>query len=99
MHWHHVEDVKEVITKLKNEGYIICALEQSPDSIPLPTFTPPKKLAIILGREVEGIEKDVLEQCDSTIEIPMFGKKESFNVVQAAAMMLYHTKFYPFAKK
>jgi tRNA G18 (ribose-2'-O)-methylase SpoU len=35
----------------------------------------------------------VLAACDIALEIPMFGKKESFNVVQAAAMALYHCKF------
>ena len=31
--------------------------------------------------------------CDVILEIPMFGQKESFNVVQAAAMALYHCRF------
>jgi tRNA G18 (ribose-2'-O)-methylase SpoU len=31
--------------------------------------------------------------CDGALEIPMFGDKESFNVVQAAAMALYHICF------
>jgi 23S rRNA (guanosine2251-2'-O)-methyltransferase len=56
-------------------------------------YHPPEKIAIVLGREVEGVEPDVLEACDTALEIPMFGKKESFNVVQAAAMALYHCKF------
>jgi tRNA G18 (ribose-2'-O)-methylase SpoU len=37
----------------------------------------------------------VLAQCDKVLEIPMFGKKESFNVAQAAAMGLYHCTFIP----
>jgi tRNA G18 (ribose-2'-O)-methylase SpoU len=48
---------------------------------------------LILGREVEGIEPEVLALCDGALEIPMFGNKESFNVVQAAAMALYHCRF------
>jgi tRNA G18 (ribose-2'-O)-methylase SpoU len=42
---------------------------------------------------VEGIEPEVLALCDGALEIPMFGNKESFNVVQAAAMALYHCRF------
>jgi tRNA G18 (ribose-2'-O)-methylase SpoU len=34
-----------------------------------------------------------LEQTDLQLVIPMFGQKESFNVVQAAAMALYHCRF------
>jgi tRNA G18 (ribose-2'-O)-methylase SpoU len=54
---------------------------------------PPAKLAIILGREVEGVEQEVLAASDIHLEIPMFGTKESFNVVQAAAMAMYHCRF------
>ena len=47
----------------------------------------------MLGREAEGLETEVLQACDRAVEIPMFGKKESFNVVQAAAMALYQLRF------
>lgn len=88
--WHHVELIDEVLQKLSNEGYKIIALEQSQNAVPLPEFNPPAKVALIVGREVEGIEQSILEKSDDIIEIPMRGKKESFNVVQAAAMALYH---------
>ena len=63
------------------------------DARELPTYHPPTKIALLVGREVEGVEHEVLAACDLTLEIPMFGKKESFNVVQAAAMTLYHCRF------
>jgi tRNA G18 (ribose-2'-O)-methylase SpoU len=91
--WFVVEDVTSCITDLKNQGYVVAALEQSDTSMPLPDFKAPPKIALLLGREVEGIEADLLTHCDVTLEIPMFGKKESFNVVQAAAMALYQFRF------
>ena len=91
--WSNRQDVLEVITQLKKDGYKVIGLEQTPKSISLPKFEPPEKIAIILGREVEGLEKDIINQCDGAIEIPMFGMKESFNVVQAAAMAIYHCRF------
>lgn len=91
--WQWEQDVTPVITRLKSEGYVIAAVEQTPDSLDLPSFNPPAKIALILGREVDGVEPEVIKQCDLTLEIPMFGQKESFNVVQAAAMALYHIKF------
>jgi tRNA G18 (ribose-2'-O)-methylase SpoU len=42
-----------------------------------------------LGEEVEGITSDMRELCDDLIEIPMVGKKESFNVSVAAGIALY----------
>ena len=59
----------------------------------LTEYKPPEKVAILLGREVEGIEPELLKKLDQTVEIPMYGQKESFNVVQAAAMSLYHLRF------
>lgn len=95
--WQRSEDVFEVIKQLKDAGYTVAALEQTADAIPLQSFEVPDKLAIVIGREVEGIEPEVIDACDNTVEILMFGKKESFNVVQAAAMALYHCRFYPFS--
>jgi tRNA G18 (ribose-2'-O)-methylase SpoU len=86
-------DIDEVIAELKGHDYEICALEQAPNSIKLPDYEPTGKVALIIGREVEGIEPEVLAECDKTLEIPMFGQKESFNVAQAAAMALYHCRF------
>lgn len=82
-------NVETVISNLKADGYSIAALEQHERSTDLKDFTCPDKLALIVGREVEGIEPEIIDLCDTVIEIPMKGKKESFNVVQAAAMALY----------
>jgi len=91
--WSYMGDVQDVLVQLQARGFSIAALEQAEGTILLPDFIPPQKLAIVVGREVEGIEAEVLQLCDLTLEIPMFGSKESFNVVQAAAMALYHCRF------
>lgn len=91
--WQHCEDVLPLFDELRDNGYTIAALEQTDRPIKLPDFQPPDKIAILVGREVEGIEPEVLEAVDFALEIPMFGQKESFNVAQAAAMALYHCRF------
>lgn len=91
--WEWQEDVLSVIDKLKKDGFIIAGLEQTKDSVALPEFSVPGKIALIVGREVEGLEPEVIKNCDVCLEIPMFGQKESFNVAQASAMALYHIKF------
>lgn len=90
--WSVEHNVTDCIALLKRDGFSVIALEQSDDSIPLPDYKPPEKVTLLLGREVEGIDEALLASCDATIEIPMYGKKESFNVVQAAAMALYHIR-------
>lgn len=97
--WEHSTDITATINSLKSEGYQVVALEQTATSITLPGYQPPDKLALLLGREVEGIDPELLELCDDVIEIPMLGQKESFNVVQAAAMALYHCRFWPFQQQ
>ncbi len=95
--WAHTEDVFACIEALKNTGYTVAAVEQSSTAIQLPEYNVPAKITLVVGREAEGIETEVLDVCDQILEIPMFGKKESFNVVQASAMALYHCRFHPFA--
>ncbi|MEO5627817.1 MAG: TrmH family RNA methyltransferase [Candidatus Saccharimonadales bacterium] len=90
--WQHTEDVTEIVKQLRAAGYTIAGLEQTPVAVSLPDYTPPDKLAIILGEEVAGIPAGVLALTDLQLVIPMSGQKESFNVVQAAAMALYHCK-------
>jgi tRNA G18 (ribose-2'-O)-methylase SpoU len=85
----HADDVVQLLQQLKADGYTLAALEQSPSSILLPSYQPAGKLALLLGEEVHGITTELLVQCDDTLEIPMRGRKESFNVSVAAGIALY----------
>lgn len=91
--WSYQEDVTGVIAALQNQGWTIAAVEQAVGSIELPRYTPADKVALLVGREVEGIEPELLTLTDITLEIPMAGSKESYNVAQAAAIALYHCRF------
>ena len=46
-------------------------------------------MALVLGNEALGIDPATLELCDGIVELPMFGRKESINVGNAAAAILY----------
>ena len=87
--WQQSDLLKPVLTALRADGFTISALEQTSSSLTLPSYISPDKLAIIVGREVEGVEKEVLDECDIVLEIPMHGSKESFNVSVAAAVAMY----------
>ena len=91
--WDYHHEILPVMAKLKEEGWAIAALEQAEDARELPKYHPPHKVVLIVGREVEGLEPEVLAVCDTVLEIPMYGRKESFNVAQAAAMALFHCRF------
>jgi 23S rRNA (guanosine2251-2'-O)-methyltransferase len=74
---------------LRAAGYRIVGLEQDARSVMLNDYKMPNKVALLLGEEVEGITQILREQCDDLIEIPMQGRKESFNVSVATGIALY----------
>lgn len=80
------------LVDLKSQDYRIVGLEQADRSVSLGDYTPPHKVALLLGEEVEGIPSELLEQCEDIIEIPMHGQKESFNVSVAAGIAIYSLK-------
>lgn len=77
------------LASLKATGYRVVGLEQDDRSIMLQDYKTPDKIALLLGEEVEGITADMRNLCDDLIEIPMVGKKESFNVSVATGIALY----------
>ena len=78
--WEYFFDTKEIIKKLKKEGFQIIAVEQNKKSIDFKKVRPKYPTAMIMGNEVGGIDKKILTLCDVIAEIPMKGKKESLNV-------------------
>lgn len=93
--WEWNKEIAPVVKKLRSEGFHIVALEQTEKATTLNKFRPPPKIALIVGSEIGGISGAVLDDADTTLHIPMLGKKESFNVSAAAAMALYHFRFTP----
>ena len=91
--WRYCQDILPIIVKLKAQDFTIAALEQTADSVDLPSYKSSARVALIVGNEISGIDENVLRTADISLEIPMAGKKESFNVAQAAAMALYHLKY------
>lgn len=87
--WEYSASCAELCEKLKKDGYTLCALEQTTKSEDLLKASFNKKMALVLGNEVEGVTPDVLRLCDRFFEIPMRGKKTSLNVSVAAGIALY----------
>lgn len=85
----HQEDPHEIIRSYKAQGYTIAALEQSDRSVNLAHYRRPERLVLLLGEEVHGVTPELLDLCDTTLEIPMVGRKESFNVSVATGIALY----------
>ncbi|MDR0824234.1 MAG: RNA methyltransferase, partial [Prevotella sp.] len=91
MEWSYFEDTKDAVARLKEEHYIICAVEQVENSIMLDdlNLTAGNKYAIILGNEVKGVRQEIVDLCDFCIEIPQYGTKHSLNVSVASGIVIW----------
>ena len=90
------DDIKRELKKLHEQGWQIVGLENNIQNVPLFKSNDSKlkevlsdKIVLVLGEEVNGIDYSLHEIIDLFIEIPMCGKKESFNVSVAAGIAMY----------
>ena len=90
------DDIFSDISDLKNKGWKIVGLENNIQDERLVLLSDKnlkeklgEKVVLILGEEVHGIDQKLYELIDVFVEIPMSGKKESFNVSVAAGIALY----------
>ncbi|MBR5389516.1 TrmH family RNA methyltransferase [Candidatus Saccharibacteria bacterium] len=95
-----VDDIKAELSRLKDAGYVVAGLENNLDTNKTILQMIPKnfslirsvlqsKIVLVLGEEVEGIEKSLYDMIDVFLEIPMAGRKESFNVSVATGIACY----------
>lgn len=85
-----------VLKTLKQQDYHLVGLEQTNDSVSLYDFPFPRRTALVVGNERQGITDEVLDQLDAVIEIPVYGLPYSYNVATSVAMALYeYCRQYP----
>ena len=90
------DDIFLDLLKWSKQGWQIVGLENNIDNVPLFDLGSEDlkarltdKIILILGEEVKGINYSLHDIIDLFVEIPMRGKKESFNVSVAAGIALY----------
>jgi 23S rRNA (guanosine2251-2'-O)-methyltransferase len=90
MSWKKVRSFSAAVKSLKKDGFEIVALEQHETSIRYDKYCPNGPVVLIVGNEVRGIDSRALALCDTVIEIPMHGTKNSLNVSVSTGIALYH---------
>jgi tRNA G18 (ribose-2'-O)-methylase SpoU len=87
----HCADVPSLIRRLKAEGYTAVAVEQTVNSVKLDSFKPADgaRYALVFGNEVEGVQQEVVDECDFSLEIPQKGTKHSLNVSVSVGVVLW----------
>jgi tRNA G18 (ribose-2'-O)-methylase SpoU len=86
---------REAIETLQSEGFTVVAVEQSENSVPYASldFNMFKKVAIVMGHEITGVDPEVMNLADFIVELPMLGNKQSLNVATTTGIIAYHIRF------
>lgn len=87
--WEKRDTALEVVRELKKQGVQSIAVEQSLHSISYSNLKPSFPCAIIVGHETDGVKKEVLDECNIIVELPMYGINKSANVWGTAAIISY----------
>ena len=87
--WEYEEYTEQALKRLKDEGYSIVSLEQTTSSVRMQEFCWPKKTALVMGNEVDGVCDAALTLTDTAVEIPQLGTKHSLNVSVSAGMAIW----------
>lgn len=87
-HMRHTPDIRTAIEGLREEGYQIVAVDQSPEAESLHGFDWPLKTAMIFGQEQIGVSPWALESADRVVYIPQWGSTRSLNVGVASGLAM-----------
>ena len=85
----HADTASDAIRELRSRGYHIYAVETVQDA---PLFWEADlqfPAAFVLGNEALGISQDALALCDAFISLPALGQKNSINVGNCTAVILF----------
>ena len=90
--WRYEENILTALANLKASGITCYALEtvaEAPSVADADWIFP---AALILGNERFGLNPDVIAACDAIVRIPLFGRKNSLNVVSAFTIAAYEIR-------
>lgn len=88
--WEYSKDAVSVVKSIKESGVRIAALEITDSGRSLWSFTKEEfPVCLIVGNEITGVSSDLIELADTSLEIPMYGMKQSLNVSVAYSIAVY----------
>lgn len=84
--------VTDCVAAIREEGLELWATDLAPgaDEIAVASdLAPiPKRFALVIGRELQGVSEEILSAADRRVYLPMHGFTESFNLSVATALLL-----------
>jgi tRNA G18 (ribose-2'-O)-methylase SpoU len=89
--WEYRESTLELIESLNQNGHTTIAIEQAENAAMLQEFDieTSKNYVLVFGNEVKGVSQEVVNHCESVIEIPQFGTKHSLNISVSVGVVVW----------
>lgn len=89
--WEYVKETRDIVDRLKAEGYRIFSVEQAENTLSLEDLSIDLdgKYALVFGNEVKGVQQDIIDRSHACVEIPQFGTKHSFNISVTVGIVLW----------
>lgn len=92
--WTRASNWQETVDTLHHSGYEIAALALDDNAVDLTSYAKsvrenPRKVALLLGSEGDGLTKRALATADLLVTIPMSHDVDSLNVANAAGIALW----------
>jgi tRNA G18 (ribose-2'-O)-methylase SpoU len=89
--WEYKADTLTLVKELQSQGVKVAAIEQVENSIMLDKFIPNpiKRIAVVFGNEVKGVQQEFVSNSDYCVEIPQKGTKHSLNISVSCGVVLW----------
>lgn len=89
--WEYFEKTTDAIENLKSKipSIKIIGVELDARAIDYTKADYNLPIALVVGHESDGISKEVLDMCDTIVELPQMGINKSLNVMVSLGIVLY----------
>lgn len=94
--WCYHLNAVEAVRNLKQDGFQVWAMESSPRSVSLfdaVASVLPAPVLLVIGNELNGVDPEIINLCDTAVWIPMQGRKESLNAAIAFGIAAYTLRY------
>jgi TrmH family RNA methyltransferase len=86
-----VNDLVGLICSLRKAGFTCCAAEPR-GGVPIAQINVDRPLALVLGNEGAGLDREVVALCNTIITIPLCNKAESLSVAVSGGILLHRLR-------
>ena len=89
--WEYYADANAAVSQLKSQGVAFVTLEQDERSVDFRRLVLEKDrdICVVLGNEVGGVSRTLIDASEHVVELPMLGIKKSLNVATSGGILMY----------